>query len=398
MRSTVNPGHLHWEPVSDLDLAYHVRRFRVAGGGTLDAVLDHARAMAMAGLDRSRPLWEFALVEGLDGGRSALVTKLHHVLTDGVGAVQLAAHLFDFEPEPPARRRHEPALAHPAPPDPVVRFAGDVIREFGATTDAAVHQLGTTIPAFIRNALRPRKAIGDGLELVRSIGRTVSPTLTTLSPVMTERSTSSSFHLVDVPLADLRRGARAAGGTLNDGFLAGIAGGLRRYHEHHGASVGELRVAMPISLRAHGDADGGNHVTVLRFVVPVGIEDAAERVAAMGEIGKERRHEASLPFTDSIAGVLNLLPSSAIGSMMKHVDFLASNVPGTPVPLYLEGVQVERFFPFGPTAGSAVNITLMSYCDRCCIGVNCDHAAIPDGDVFVGHLEQGFAEVTALGT
>ena len=397
VRSTVNPGHLHWEPVPDVDLDYHLRRLAVPAGGTLDDVVDLARTTSMAGLDRSRPLWEFALVEGLAGGRSALVTKVHHVLTDGVGAVQLAAHLFDFEPDPPARPHHEPGLAHVAPPDPVVRVAGDVIHELGAMTDAVVHQLGTTLPAFLRNAIHPRRAVQDGMELARSIGRTVAPSLTTLSPVMTHRSTASSFHLLDVSLAELRRGAKQAGGTLNDGFLAGIAGGLRRYHEHHGATVGELRVAMPISLRSQDDAAGGNHVTVLRFLVPVGIEDPVERVRAMSAVGKERRNEASLPFTDSVAGVLNLLPSAVIGSMMKHVDFLASNVPGTPIPLYLAGVEVERFFPFGPTAGSAVNVTLMSYCDRCCIGINCDRAAIPDGDGFAEHLRAGFAEVIALG-
>ncbi len=85
-----------------------------------------------------------------------------------------------------------------------------------------------------------------------------------------------------------------------------------------------------------------------------------------------------------------------VGSMLKHIDFLASNVPGVPVPMYLAGAEVLRYYPFGPTAGSSVNITLMSYRDVCCMGVNTDTAAIPDDRVFLDCLDRGFAEVLAL--
>ena len=100
--------------------------------------------------------------------------------------------------------------------------------------------------------------------------------------------------------------------------------------------------------------------------------------------------------TETIAGFLNMMPKGVIGAMLKGVDFLASNVPGVPVPMWLVGCQVMRFFPFGPTAGSAVNITLMSYNGLCCIGVNSDSAAVPDPDVLVDCLRAGFDEVCSL--
>jgi hypothetical protein len=197
-------------------------------------------------------------------------------------------------------------------------------------------------------------------------------------------------------VADLRAAAKAAGGTLNDGFLAGITGGLRRYHQRHDADADELWVAMPISLRTEDDPEGGNRVTVLRFVVPVGVVDPSERIGALHELAASIRQERSLPHTETIAGVLNLMPRGVIGSMLKKVDFLASNVPGVPMPMYLEGVPVRRFYPFGPTAGSSVNVTLMSYDGMCCIGVNTDDAAIPDHDSFLVDLRDGFDEVLAL--
>ena len=107
-------------------------------------------------------------------------------------------------------------------------------------------------------------------------------------------------------------------------------------------------------------------------------------------------HERSLDHTETIAGFLNLMPKGVIGAMLNGVDFLASNVPGVPVPMWLEGQRVQRFFPFGPTAGSAVNITLMSYDGVCCIGVNADAAAIPDPDVLAECLREGFDEVCSL--
>jgi hypothetical protein len=179
--------------------------------------------------------------------------------------------------------------------------------------------------------------------------------------------------------------------------MAGITGGLRIYHEHHLAPVEELRVAMPISLRVKHDAEGGNHVTVMRFPVSVGIADPAERMRAMAAAVLAQRNEASLPHTDTVAGVLNRVPNALIGAMLKHVDFLASNVPGAPIPLYLEGAKVEAWYPFGPAAGASMNVTLISYCDTCCIGVNLDASAVPDGELFMRCLREGFDEVLALG-
>ncbi|MGZ6639752.1 MAG: WS/DGAT domain-containing protein, partial [Solirubrobacteraceae bacterium] len=107
--------------------------------------------------------------------------------------------------------------------------------------------------------------------------------------------------------------------------------------------------------------------------------------------------DRSLPFTNAIAGTLNLLPRASIGGMLKHIDFLASNVPGIGVPLYLTGAKVDSFYGFGPTIGAGLNVTLMSYCGTCCVGVNVDTGAVPDADVMMDCLQHGFDEVLAVG-
>lgn len=401
VRAPLHPSTLQWVPVEHLDLGYHLRRTVLPGPGTMADLLEFARAEAASGFDRARPLWEFTLVEGLDGDRAAFVMKAHHVVTDGIGSVQLAAHLFDLAPDPAVELDVAAVgavpIVDPAPrPTAFDRWREALSHDVDNVTTVARSQLRSMIPNLLHAVRHPTEAVNEVVETALSVGRVVAPVFDTKSPVMTGRQMATRFQTFEVPLDALRAAAKAAGGTLNDGFLAGITGGLRRYHEHHGAAVDELRVAMPISLRTEGDEAGGNHVTVLRFTVPVGVADPTARIGVLHEIASRIRQERSLAHTGAIAGALNMLPKGVIGSMLKHVDFLASNVPGLPIPLYLAGAEVERFFPFGPTAGSSVNLTLMSYRDVCCIGVNTDSAAIPDPEVFLRCLDEGFAEVLEL--
>jgi hypothetical protein len=122
---------------------------------------------------------------------------------------------------------------------------------------------------------------------------------------------------------------------------------------------------------------------------------------AVRELVAQQRAEPALASTDAIAGILNRLPTMAVtqlfGSMLKGVDFITSNVPGTPVALYVAGARIEANFPFGPRSGAAANVVLLSYIDELHIGVNTDPAAIPDPDVFLACLEEGFEEVRKAG-
>jgi hypothetical protein len=270
-----------------------------------------------------------------------------------------------------------------------------VVHDVAGALDFTRHQLASAVPNLLHAVRHPQDAVTEALQTTLSVGRLIAPSTTPKSPVMVGRMMSSNFRVLDVPVQELRHSAKAAGGRLNDAFLAGITAGLQRYHVHHGHEVDELRVAMPISQRDDHHHEGGNHVSVMRFTVPVVAETVSDRIAALHAVVEVVRSERSLDHTETIAGFLNLMPKGVIGAMLKGVDFLASNVPGVPTPMWLEGSKVERFYPFGPTAGSAVNITLMSYDGNCCMGVNSDSAAIPDPDVLVDCLRAGFAEVCA---
>ncbi|MFI5042043.1 MAG: WS/DGAT domain-containing protein, partial [Acidimicrobiales bacterium] len=254
----------------------------------------------------------------------------------------------------------------------------------------------SAVPSALHAVRHPLASVGGAVETARSVGRTVAPVRNTLSPIMRERGLSRHLEILELGLDDLKRAAGAAGGTVNDGFMAAVTGGLRRYHEHHGAPVEQLRVTLPISIRTAEDPIGGNRITLMRFAVPVADPDPATRVRGMEDACRTAREERSLPLTNAIAGALNLLPQAAVGAMLKHVDFVASDVPGFTFPVHLAGARLERYVAFGPTIGSSVNFTLLSYDGTCCVGINIDAAAVPDHDVLMECLREGFEEVLTL--
>ena len=389
------PAPPRWEYAPDFDLDYHVRRLIAPKPGTLDVVLEMARVAEMEDFDRARPLWETTLIDGLENGGAAVICKFHHALTDGVGGVQIAMTLFDVSEGP---RTHEPRPAAPKAPRPswlsgyveTWRYGTGLLA--GALTGAI-----KSTPRIVYNGVRqPAATIESATATVASVYRTVRPVNRTGSPLMEDRSLIRRLGVHQVPMPQLREAAHRGGGALNDAFVAGVAGALRLYHEKHGVAVGNLHLTMPISLRTKTDPMGGNRITLMRFDVPVGEPDPAKRIRAIHERTDAVRHERSLPYTQLIAGALNLMPRRYIGSILRHVDFLCSDVPGVPVPVFLGGAAVRAQYAFGPTIGAAVNVTLLTYIDTCELGIDVDTGAIPDYALFHEVIVAGFDEVLAL--
>jgi WS/DGAT/MGAT family acyltransferase len=393
--NTPPPAPPRWEYAPDFDLDYHMRRVSAPEPGNLDGVLEMARLAAMADFDRARPMWVVMLVEDLADGGAALLCKFHHALTDGVGGVQIAMTLFDLteQPRPVDEGPAEPIVTGPRP----LEGYRDAVRYDAGLIGKAVVASVRNAPKLLFNTIRrPRRTAAAAGELAASVYRTVRPVNETGSPLMKDRSLIRQLGVLDVPMSSLREAAHRSGGALNDAFVAGVAGGLRRYHDKHGVDVDELHLTMPISLRSDGDDMGGNRITLMRFDVPVGVADPACRISEIHQRTSRVRNEKSLPYTQLIAGALNLVPRWYIGSILRHVDFLCSDVPGVPVPVYLGGAKVHNQYAFGPTVGSAVNVTLLTYVDNCALGIDVDTGAIPDYEEFYDCLAAGFDEVLTL--
>jgi diacylglycerol O-acyltransferase len=262
----------------------------------------------------------------------------------------------------------------------------------------ARRSLGIAAGAALTTASDP---IGSGvnvLEAAQSAGRLLKPAPSPMSPIMTGRSLSQRFDTLTVPLTDAKLAAKSAGGRLNDAFVAGVAGGFRRYHDMHGAPASALRMSMPISIRNEAtENQAGNQFSPARFPVPLTVRDAVHRMKVVSDLVARARHEPALALTQPLAGALNRLPreitTALFGSMLKGVDFVTSNVPGAPFPVYLAGARIQSQFAFGPMTGAAANVTLLSYIDELNIGFNMDPAAIPDMAEFMDCMRDGFDEV-----
>ncbi len=389
-----------WQYVSDFDLDYHIRRVGAPTPANLDGVVEMARIAQMDAFDPARPMWQITVIEGLDGGQSAVLCKLHHALTDGVGGVQIAMTVFDLTDAPGAERPEAAEAQVVVPPTASADALDAYLEAFRYDVGAAgkfVNGAIKKVPGLLAGSvLRPLATAKAASATAASVYRTVRPVNRTGSPLMTERSLVRHLAVLDVPMPALRDAGHRCGAALNDAFVAGVAGGLRRYHEVHDCPVHDLHLTMPISLRHETDPLGGNRITLMRFDVPVGLTDPTSRIAEIKRRTRAVRNEPSLPYTQLIAGALNLMPRWYIGSILRNVDFLASNVPGVPVPVFLGGAKVLKQYAFGPTIGSAVNVTLLTYVDTCAIGIDADTAAIPDYDVFHECLIAGFAEVLEL--
>ena len=386
-----------WTNDPHFDLNWHLRRIGAPEPRTREAVLQLARRPAMDAFDRARPLWELTLVEGIENGEAALIAKIHHSLSDGVGGMQILAAIVDM--------KRRPRGLGEMPPAP----AGEKLDQLALVADAAgamraqLRRLawrgaGAAVPALIRSARDPVGYARGAVEMARSVYRTGGPSTGAMSPLMRERATTRHLAVLEVSLDDLKAAAKAVGGTVNDAYLAAVTGGLRRYHERHGTSAESLRALVPVNLRTQDDTSWGNKITLQRLILPVSEPDPGARMRMVHRVVEAARGEPSLPVTGWIAGTLNMLPVGYVGGIFKHVDFLSSNVAGSPVPVYLAGSKITGISAFGPTIGASLNTTLLSYAGICQIGINIDTAAVPDPDVLLACLEESLLEITALGT
>lgn len=391
-----------WYTDPDFDLDYHLRwqRLPVEGGG-LANVLALAEQIAEQDFDQSRPLWETTVITGLADDKAAVIVKLHHAITDGVGGMAMLAVMFDLDPNQPTELPPPDTAPEPRPITALDRIKEAAAYEYGSLAE----RLGSAARAgssYLRRAASDpmATAVSTG-EWMQSAARMLAPASGPMSDIMTDRSLLVAFSVAEVELADLKAAAHSVNGTVNDAFMSAVTGGLRRYHERHGSHVDALRVNMPINVRNDGE-QGGNHWVPARFPIPINVGDAGARMKQLHPILIQARNEPALGLSDVVYRLLSTLPrpltTVVAAKLMKCTDVAATNVPGPPVPLYIAGGKVQAMIPFAPKGGAAVNIGLMSYAGTAFIGINCDRAAVDDPDELTDCFVAALDDVVALGS
>jgi diacylglycerol O-acyltransferase len=388
-------GPPRWTLAESFDLDFHLRRARVIATGGWPEVMEFARTAAMSPFDRTKPLWEFTLLEGMADGGAALVTKLHHSLTDGIGGVQLAALVVDAGPNgsPAGPLPPEPQAHHVSAAALTAHSLGDDALE---AANAVAHVVRGLPRGLFGAARHPLATTRDSVATTFSIGRFVAPINRQASKVFGQRRTGRLLATLDIPFAELHAAAAAAGCKLNDAYLAALTEGLQRYHTLRGEPLREMRFTVPVSIRASDDAVGGNRITLIRITVPAAIREPVERIRHIAAIMRRWRQEPALGHAQEIALGLNLLPRAYLSGVFKRIEVVASDVPGMPNPVWLAGAKVLGYYGFGPTIGSGLNVTLMSYAGTCNIGVNIDTGAVDDPQAMLDCLREGFEQILAV--
>lgn len=388
-----------WVDDPDLDLDQHVRRVVLDPPGDLPQLLQLATDIASAPFVRDRPLWEFVIVDGLADGRGAMVQKLHHTITDGEGGVRMSVQFIDFERDPgPAPEPDEEPVEEASPAPSPVETALATLAEITRTPRDLVRQAVDGAAEVAADPTRLASLPGDAAATARSLARQVGVTGEALSPLWRERTLGRRLELLRVPLAEAKAAATALGGSVNDLFVCGAAGGAGAYHRAFDVPVEELRMAMPVSTRSERSA-GGNAFAPTRVRVPVD-EDPRRRFREVHERLAITKQEKAVGLAGAVAGLGNLLPAPLLVRMVRQqtatVDFTTSNVRGAPFPLYIAGAEIVANHPIGPLAGTAWNLTTMSVNGSLDMGLHVDTGSVAEPVLLRTCIEAAFDELLAL--
>lgn len=388
--SVANLAPPSWTEDRSFDITRHVRTATLPRPGSTEQLHQFAVTLAGEPFDRSRPLWEFVLIDGLQDGGAAMVWKLHHTISDGIGGVRMSEQFVDLEPDaaPP------PDLETPGDPGPEPTLAANALDTLRHNAHRAARSVERLTRAAWDTTTRPRRWIEigpDAVRLTRSLARQATSTRPR-SPLWTERSLHRGFETFSVPFDEARRAANARGGSLNDFFVAGTAAAVARYHVRSDAPIDAVRMAMPVSTRSDRTA-AGNAFAPLRVILPLDVDPVAQFTLVHDTLADER-DDPVVGAIEGLTGVLNLLPGPVLVratlAQTEGVDFTTSNVRAAPFPLFVAGASLEATYPIGPLAGSPFNLTMMSYRGSLDMGLHVDLASIPDPPVLRAQLEECF--------
>jgi WS/DGAT/MGAT family acyltransferase len=385
-----------WVDDADFDLGYHVRHVALPKPGSLRALQELTGRLLSQHLDRTRPLWEMWIVEGVEGDRFALISKVHHCMVDGVAGANLLTRLFSTRPDEPLE--HAPSWSpQPAP------------RALGLLADAARERLDAgrrLVKGVAALATQPRAVLGDLMETGRALADALGEGLRLPSASHLNRPIGRHRRVEwrTLELADVKAVKNALGGTVNDVVLATVAGALRRFREAHTSWPirADYRVVIPVNMRPQGAAAPiANCVSALFLSLPVGERDARsryERIRAETERLKRSRVAEGIEWLsrlgDRLAAPWVTRFGVQLATRLRPYHLIVTNVPGPPAPLYVLGAPLVELYPHLPLfERQGLGVAVLSYAGRLGFGLIGDRASMPDLAGFADAITASFAEL-----
>jgi WS/DGAT/MGAT family acyltransferase len=379
-----------WADDPDFDIDLHVRRVALPAPGTRRQLLDLASLFVLDPLDRTRPLWQFLVVEGLEGGKSALLTKMHHTITDGINGVRMSMQYVDLtrDATEPAGGRVDHHEAAPAPPPNPV----DTVLSYVHATFRLPISIARQVSELLADPGAIPTAGAAAVDGIRGAITQLSESDAARSPLWTDRSMRRRVEVVRAPFQSTRAVAKRLGGSLNTAFLTACAEAAHHYHVIKGAPTDELRATMAVSTRTKDS--GANAFGLVKLLVPTGQMTITERFERVADVASAAVKSGAAASMDALAVVTSALPTSLLTRVARQqaqsVDFATSNVRTSPVPYFIAGAKALETYAVGPLGGVAFNVTMLSYVKHLDLGVNIDTAAVDDPALLAKLLDDAF--------
>jgi len=401
----------YWIEDPDFDIEFHVRELALPSPGSDRQLAEQAARLHARPLDRSRPLWEIYLIFGLQGGRAAIYSKVHHAAIDGVSGNDILAALLDLSPEgrklpdpPPRRTERQPGAV-----ELLARSGVSLTRHPLRVARLSVGLLRSA-PALVASPARPRLPLVD-----RLLGRDGEAILSQpgLRAPRTPFNRSITQHrrwgFCDLPLSEVKRVKSALGVTVNDVVMALCAGALRRWLADHDALPdGPLIAAVPVSVRTEEQKGShGNRVSTMLAVLPTQLADPRDRLRVVHEAMRAAKEQHDALPAHLLADVTQFAMPALAGQAARMAarlrlveraslfNLIISNVPGPNVPLYYAGAELLAYYPLSAIVdGQGLNITAMSYRDTLFFGVIACRELVPDVERLTAYLEEELRVLT----
>jgi diacylglycerol O-acyltransferase len=390
-------GRPVWVDDPHFNVAFHVRHTALPSPGDEAQLRRLCGRVFSQGLDRSRPLWELWLVEGLAGDRFALLSKTHHALVDGVSGVDIATVLFDTAADPSPGGPPPEWIPRPLPSG--AQLLADALLERATVPGEIARGVRATLrgPRHVAERLG-RAAVGVGA--VARVMQSAPP-----SPLNVRIGPHRRFAWTSAELGDFKTVKNALGGTVNDVVLAVVAGALGRYLERHEKLEPDLvlRAMVPVSVRADTERGAlGNRVAAMWSPLPVGMPDPVERLLTISRVMDGVKQSGQAVGAQVITELTGFAPptimaqAARLQARQRMFNLVVTNVPGPQFPLFMLGHRLEAMYPMVPLAArQALGIAIMSYDGRVHFGLNADYDALADIEDFAGDLRAAIAELVA---
>jgi len=377
-------GRPRWVDDPHLNLSYHVRKTALPAPGTEEQLRALAGRVLAQQLDRDKPLWEIWVVEGVEGGRFALICKTHHALVDGISGVDIVTVLFDLSAEPTKPPEPERRWL-PAPTPSRTQLLSEALLE------------RATVPTEIARSVRaifraPRQIAGGVRDSLVGVGAMAWAGMNPAPPSPYNGSIGPHrrFTWVRTELDDVKAIKNSLGGTVNDVVLATVSGALGRHLHRRGETLSkrELKAMVPVSVRAEEDRGAlGNQVAAMMAPLPVWCEDPAQRLEIVSEAMAGLKDSGQAVGAQVLTRMSGFAPptimtqASRLMARQRMFNVVVTNVPGPQLPLYLMGHEMRDLFPMVPLArNQALGVAIMSYNGKMNFGLVGDYDAMHDLD------------------